>query len=47
MSVPDNAGLITKPKIIFVYMYNIVAIVEEVYCLQKYKERNTGIEQTW
>lgn len=47
MSVPDNAGLITKPKIIFVYLYNIVATVEEVYCLQKYKERNTGIELTW
>lgn len=29
MSVSDNAGLISKPKIIFVCLYIIVAIVEE------------------
>lgn len=47
MSVHDNAGLISKPKIIFVCLYIIVAIVEEAYCLQKYKECSTAVGLTW
>lgn len=47
MSVPDNAGLIPKPEIVFVCLYIIVAIVEEAYCFQNYKEHSTVVGLTW